>query len=76
MTSKQFKLLRTKMFPTRVEAAREMGVSFSSIGKWEGGFQEVPAYITNLLRCMRKVQINNSRSANPPDFPSPGFEKA
>jgi len=56
MTAKQFKGIRVKMFPSRVEAAKAMGVSFSSIGKWEGGFQKVPAYIVILLKCMERIR--------------------
>ena len=56
MTAKQFKRLRMKMFQTQPEAAAAMGVSLSSLQKWEGGSRTVPAYIVKLLNCMKQIQ--------------------
>ena len=56
MTAKQFKRWRKKFFHTQVEAAETMGVSLSSVEKWERGARVVPQYIMLLMNCMEMLE--------------------
>ena len=61
MTAKQFKAYRTRLFIHPFEAARALGITYTSLNHYEAGRRPVPLWVIKFFQC---IEANRSMSGN------------